>query len=192
MTVLFEHLLLYSLQTHSRKSSGLYLPSHTLGVSLFTGLRPLYATGNTKNIQGETPSTTLTTHLDLLCTPSTMLSFFLPSLPLLNTSFYTQPQGLRATSFLQHLCSIHTPPYATSSQHTAKSAPSVFTPILPVTMPPRPHPCISRFGARPTLQLPIHTPHTLTNYILPCYFIPVPFLCSIPASNFPNTTHPKM
>jgi len=115
MTVLFEHLLLYSLQTHSRKSSELYLPSHTLGVSLFTGLRPLYATGNTKNIQGETPSTTLTTHLDLLCTPSTMLSFFLPSLPLLNTSFYTQPQGLRATSFLQHLCSIHTPPYATSS-----------------------------------------------------------------------------
>ena len=42
--------------------------------------------------------------------------------------------------------------------NTLQNPPPFFTQLLPVTVPPRPHPCISRCGARPTLQLPLTHP----------------------------------
>ena len=172
----------------------LYLPSRTLGGTPFTGPRPLYATGITNNAQGGgEASTTLTTHLDLLCEPSTMLFFFSPSSTpsqlLLHQLKVFVPRAICSTfaastlfAKLLHPNTLQKPPFLSLPQNFLSLCHPVHTLASPGV------------GQDP-LCSSLYTPHTRTNdfhALLPYYFIPVPFLCSIPASNFPNTTPPKM
>ena len=143
--------------------------------------------------KGGGASTTLTTHVDLLCAPSTMLFFFSPSSPpsqlLLHQLKVFVPRAFCSTFAASTL-------YAMLLHPNTLQKPSL--PSLPLYFLSLCHPVhtlASPGVGQDPLCSSLYSPHTRTNHfhaLLPYYFIPVPFLCSIPASNFPNTTPPKM
>ena len=190
---LFEHLPLYSLQTPSRKSSGYFTsPLTPLECPSSRPETPLYATGPPPMHNGggghfNHPHNPLRLALYAINHALFLLAF----LPLFNTSFYTQrsschelfaaplqrPHSTLCYSILTH-CEIR--PfclYPNTSCHDA-------TPSTPLHLQ-----VWGKTHSAAPFTHPTHARIIFFFYaLLPYCFIPMPFLCYISASNFPNTT----